>query len=105
MSFGFGFNSLTTPEIMALGHEAPDYRYVAPGLNFLSKCLHRGCVAYSNTIRQQGTREVRYHRSGRHFGMSKCRNKAETSTSLGSSRNLSIASDLVLKRKTDNILL
>jgi ubiquitin len=84
MSIGFDFNSLTTPVIVALGHEGPDYRNVAPGLNFLSKCIHPGCVAYNNAIYvKKGLGRFDIAEVASTLVCPKCRNEAEISTNCG----------------------
>jgi hypothetical protein len=66
---------------MALSHRGPDYRYVAPGLNFLSKCIHRGCVAYNNTIYViKGLGRFDIAEEAANLVCPKCRNGAEISS-------------------------
>lgn len=51
IAIGFGFNSLNTPVVKKFDQTAPDYRTVAQGLSFISKCIHPGCAAYNDSIR------------------------------------------------------
>lgn len=84
MNISFDCSSLTAPVTLALGHEGPDYRNVAQGLNFLSKCIHIGCVAYNNAIYViKGLGRFNIAEEADNLVCPKCRNGAEISINCG----------------------
>lgn len=84
MGFGFGFNSLATPVIYALGHDGPSYRGVSQGLSFKSKCIHQGCVAFNDVIFvNKGLGKIDIAEESASLKCPACGNDAEISTNCG----------------------
>jgi hypothetical protein len=81
---GFGFNRLSTPVILAVGQDGPDYQSISQGLSFKSKCIHPGCVAYNNTIYvTKGLGEIDIGVASATLVCPKCGYKADMSANCG----------------------
>jgi serine/threonine protein kinase len=64
--------------------DEPAYRSISPGLSFKSKCIHRGCAAYNDTIYiTKGLGDFDIAVESANLICPKCGNAAEISTNCG----------------------
>lgn len=79
----FGFNSLSKPVILAVG-DGPSYRTISQGLNFESKCIHPGCVAFNEGICViKGLGKIDIAEESANLKCPACGNDAKISTKCG----------------------
>lgn len=76
--------SMLIPDVQAFGQGLPDYCTVDQGLNFCSRCINPGCIAYNNTIYvAKGLGKFNIAEVSASLNCPKCKNKAAPPTNFG----------------------